>query len=350
MKKYFIALSILLFISTGLCLAFFKVVALSNATAPSQWKSISYVSEYGSGQTFYYLQYLPPGYMDSDNQQDYPVIISLVGLGWNTDGLEFFQDRLKEANLERTIRDGRKYPFIILTPHQPTQVKGRYNYTGQYEDGVFIKDDSLAWDPNIIDEVLEKAKSELRIDENRLYLVGCSMGGAGVWNYLEAHGDKIAAAVSISGYFTEYGPYTNNPHINTAALAKEPVGFACKDQVKNTPIWAFHAADDDFVPPVFTYKAIAAINNCTPAPEPKAKLTLFKDGGHLKIYPRVFEFKPGWSYEVTQDLSVSGGVPVSEYNPTKPFENDIFAWLLSHTLHKKDTTGEAISSIVKKKR
>lgn len=340
MKHYFCTLSILLFLSISVCLAFIRVVALSHATAPSQWKVVSYPSEYGNGQIFYYLQYLPPGYMDSDNQQDYPVIISLVGLGWNTDGLGFFQDRLKEANLERTIRDGRRYPFIVLTPHQPTEVKGRYNYTGQYEDGVSIKDDSLAWDPEVIDEVVEKAKRELRIDEDRLYLVGCSMGGAGVWKYLEAYGDKIAAAVPISGYFTEYGPYTNNPHIDAQEMATRPVSFACNQKVMDTPIWAFHAADDDFVPPVFTHKAVAAINACHPASPPKAKLTLFREGGHLKIYPRVFEYKPGWSYETVQDTVASGGVPVSAYDPTQPFKNDIFAWLLTHRLsdkHKSDT-------------
>ncbi len=347
MRKYFIALSALLFLATGVCLAFFQVVAESNATAPSQWKAISYTSTYGNGQTFYYLQYLPPGYMDSSNQQDYPVIISLVGLGWNTDGLGFFQDRLKEANLERTIRDGRNYPFVILTPHQPTQVKGRYNYTGQYEDGVFIKDDSLAWDPNVIDEVLERAKKELRIDENRLYLVGCSMGGAGVWEYLKVYGDKIAAAVPIAGYFSDYGPYTYNPHVNTQALAAQPVGFACNDKVKNTPIWAFHAMDDEFVPPIFTYKPIAAINSCIPTPDPKAKLTLFKDGGHLRIYPRIFEFKEGWSYETIQDPAKSGGVPVANYKPTKPFKNDIFAWLLSHRLDEKKTAYQDSASIAR---
>lgn len=332
MKRYFITLSILIFIAVGLCLAFIGKVAQSNATAPSQWKVISYPSIYGNGQKFYYLEYIPPGYTDSGNEKKYPVIISLTGLGWHTDGTGFFPDRLKEANLERTIREGRDYPFIILTPHQPTEVKGRYNYTGQHDDGVPIKEDSLVWDVNIIDEILEKASKELRIDEQRVYLIGCSMGGAGVWKYLEAHGDKIAAAVSISGYYTTYGPYSNNPHVNPEAMAKQPVDFACSSKVKSTPIWAFHSADDDFIPPVFTYKAVKAISECKATSDPEVKLTIFKEGGHLKIYPRVFEYKDSWSYEITQDTIATGGINVVEYLPTKLFENDIFAWLLSHTL------------------
>lgn len=345
MKKYFIALSILIFSSVGLCLAFIGKVARINATASSQWKTMSYPSTYGNGQTFYYLEYLPPGYMDSGDKKDYPVIISLVGLGWNTDGTDFFPDRLKEANLERTIRDGRDYPFIILTPHQPTEVKGRYNYTGQYDDGTFIKEDSLVWDVNIIDEILEKAKKELRIDKKRIYLIGCSMGGAGVWKYLQAHGDKIAAAVPISGYYTTYGPYSNNPHMNPVEMAKQPVSFACNSKVKSTPIWAFHSADDDFILPAFTYKAVKAINECKPAPNPKVRLTMFKEGGHLKIYPRVFEYKSGWSYEMTQDSKVTGGVNVTEYLPTKPFQNDIFAWLLSHTLDENQDINKSPTDI-----
>lgn len=161
------------------------------------------------------------------------------------------------------------------------------------------------------------------------------MGGAGVWKYLEAHGDKIAAAVPISGYYTTYGPYDNNPHVNPEEMAKQPVDFACNDKVIKTPIWAFHSADDDFIMPIFTYKAIKAINNCKTPSDPPAKLTMFKEGGHLKIYPRVFEYKDNWSYEIVQDSVVTGGVQVAEYLPTKPFENDIFGWLLSHTLDEK---------------
>ncbi len=332
MKKYFVALSVLIFLLVGTCLAFIGKVAASYATSPRQWKVISYPSTYGNGQTFYYLEYVPPGYTDTGNQEDYPVIISLTGLGWHTDGLDFFPDRLKGANLERTIRDGRDYPFIVLTPHLPTEVKGRYNYTGQYPDGVYIKEDSLIWDVNLVDEILEKAKKELRIDESRIYLLGCSMGGGGVWKYLQAHGDKIAAAVSVSGYYTKYGPYDNNPHVNQEEMAKQPVDFACEEKVKSTPIWAFHSADDDFIPPLFTYKAVKAINNCQPPPDPKVRFTMFSEGGHLKIYPRVFEYSTNYSYDLVEDPKKSGGVPVTPYLPTKPFRNDIFAWMLSHQL------------------
>ncbi len=335
MKGYFTVLTVSIFLSLGLCLAFIGKVAEENATSPRKWSIISYPSTYGQGQTFYYMEYLPPGYTDAGNKQTYPVILSLAGLGWHTDGLDFFPDRLKEANLERTIRDGKDYPFIILTPHLPTEVKGRYNFTGQYEDGVYIKEDSLIWDPHIVDEVLEKAKKELRIDENRIYLIGCSMGGSGVWKYLQAYGDKIAAAVPISGYYTDYGPYRNNPHADTEALAKQPVTFACNEKVKNTPVWAFHSADDDFIPTSFTYKVIKAINDCRPAPEPKAKLTIFKEGKHLKIYPRVFEYNTKWNYEITQHPEATGGVHSSEYMPSQPLKNDIFAWLLTHSLKEK---------------
>lgn len=125
MRKYFIALSILIFLSVSLCLAFIGKVARINATASSQWQVISYTSDYGNGQAFHYLEYLPPGYVDQNNKEEYPVIISLTGLGWNSDttSIGFAPNLLKRGNLERTIRDGRNYPFIILTPHQPSKVK-----------------------------------------------------------------------------------------------------------------------------------------------------------------------------------------------------------------------------------
>lgn len=334
MKDYFLFWSVLIGASLAVCLGFFVKVGDMTGRSPREWNIKSYTSTYGNGQIFYYLEYLPPGYNNTGNEEKYPTIISLHGLGHGTNGLAFDGERLKRANLEKTIKKGREYPFIILSVHQPTEVKGRYNYTGTYADGSLIKNDSLSWDPEVVDEVLERAKKELRIDERRIYLLGCSMGAAGVWNYLKAHGDKIAAAVSIAGYYTKQGPYYNNPHANIDSLAQLPVTGMCNEKVLNTPVWAFHAADDEFVHPLFTYKIIQKINECNqeyglPA---KAKLTIFKRDGHLQIYRKVVGYDEKRNYEMADDVGYTGGVPLTKYYPDEEFENDIFGWMLSNQL------------------
>lgn len=36
------------------------------------------------------------------------------------------------------------------------------------------------------------------VDESRIYIAGCSDGGAGVWDFIEYHGNRLAAAMSFS--------------------------------------------------------------------------------------------------------------------------------------------------------
>ncbi len=311
MKSITTFLSLFLIAFAG---SFFK----AEAQSASEWKQKQYVSTYGNGQNFYYLEYLPQAYRDNTN--DYPVIISLHGLGFATPGTGIFWDRLKNADFERTIRDGRNYPFIVLSPHQPTEVNGRYNHTATYND-------SLRWDPKIIDEVLERAKTELRIDESRIYLLGSSMGGGGVWSYLQAHGDKIAAAVPIAGY-TVFNDESGDINVYT----EYPSALACNDKVKKTPVWAFHAGNDTWISPLYAYKGVKAINQCTPAPSPLARLTMFASGGHTEIQQKIFQYTGNTAdYNLSADPTYSSGVTQTAYMPNNAFGNDIFAWFLSHT-------------------
>lgn len=295
------------------------------AQSLSEWNQKSYASAYGNGQTFYYLEYLPEGYHDSNTE--YPVIISLHGLGYATEGTGIYWNRLKGADFERTIEAGRDYPFIVLTPHQPTEVAGRYNYSGTNPDGSAMKEDSLRWDPEIIDEVLERAKTALRIDTERVYLLGSSMGGGGIWSYLQKHGEKIAAAVPIAGY-TVFSDESGD--IN--AYTEYPAHLACNEKVKNTPIWAFHAENDNRISPLYAYKGVKAVNNCTPAPSPLARLTMFASGGHVNVQQKIFEYTGiADDYALSTDATYSNGVTQSVYKPDQAFNNDIFGWFLSYS-------------------
>jgi len=71
-------------------------------------------------------------------------------------------------------------------------------------------------------DLIDSIKKEYNIDENRIYLVGYSMGGSSVIDLLNFKPDKFAAAVAIAGV----------PQ------------FDHTDSLKNVPIWLIHGTKD----------------------------------------------------------------------------------------------------------
>ena len=72
-------------------------------------------------------------------------------------------------------------------------------------------------------EIIDGLIEEFPIDTRRIYLMGFSMGGAGIWDYLQQRPGFFAAA-------------------NPQAIGGGAVDV---DAVKNTPIWATIGVDDD---------------------------------------------------------------------------------------------------------
>lgn len=93
-----------------------------------------------------------------------------------------------------------------------------------------------------------------RIDPNRIYIMGISMGGYGTWDAILRHGELFAAAVPICGS----GDYR---HVS---------------RLRTLPIWAFHGAADTKVPPRATRAMIAALRADNQLP----RYTEYPDAGH----------------------------------------------------------------------
>ncbi|MGB3778872.1 MAG: fibronectin type III domain-containing protein, partial [Tunicatimonas sp.] len=275
-------------------------------------QEITYSSSYANGQDLGYLEYLPVAY--GNNSDDYPLLISLHGLGWRGRGSNIQLNRVKTGNhVAKLIEDGRDFPFIVVSPQQPEDVSGRYTYSDSTLD-MNGEPASLVWDTDLIDDVIERVKATRRVDNNRIYLTGTSMGGSGVWQYLKDYGSKIAAAVPIAGRTTLDTLNTNYP-----------AATACSDNVKNTPIWAFHGSSDNIIEPEYTFEGIQAINSCSPAPEEPARFTIYLGVTHF-AWDRTYTYT-GNTNDYRLSNTYAGSTP---YLPNAA-DNDVFAWMLSHS-------------------
>jgi len=108
-----------------------------------------------------------------------------------------------------------------------------------------------------LDALLNQAKARYRIDEDRVYLTGLSMGGYGCWTWGAAHADRWAAMMPICGG-------GNAEDMNRLANGTIPPDAYpdIEERVQaltRIPIWAFHGLDDDVVPPFRTKQMVNMI-------------------------------------------------------------------------------------------
>lgn len=100
---------------------------------------------------------------------------------------------------------------------------------------------------NLLKETIDK----YNIDKNRIYVVGMSNGGIGTWNIIKKNPDLFAAAVPICGI--------GNLE-NTLPSNYEPVkDTSVFKNIKDMPIWVFHAEDDPLVDVRYSRDAVQAI-------------------------------------------------------------------------------------------
>lgn len=153
-----------------------------------------------------YLSYTPKEY-NTDTLKKWPLIIYLHGGSRRgTDLIKLYADGIPDQ-----LYRGREFPFIIIAPQCPEHIRWSTDN----------------WFENLFKEVNDK----YRIDTNRVYLTGFSLGGAGTWYIATKYPDKFAAIAPMSG-FTSHMDFIDN---NIEMLI-------------NMPIWAFHGRIDIVVP------------------------------------------------------------------------------------------------------
>ena len=118
-----------------------------------------------------YLLYLPRNYQST--RLRWPLMLFLHGAGESGTNLA----KVKIHGPPKLVETNQSFPFILVSPQSP----GR------------------GWDPEALNALLDEMMSRYRVDKERVYLTGLSMGGYGTWTLAAAHPDKFAAIAPICG-------------------------------------------------------------------------------------------------------------------------------------------------------
>jgi len=143
---------------------------------------------------------------NDDTIKKWPLIIYLHG--GSSRGIDTI--KLYCCGIPDQIWRGREFPFIIVAPQCP--INQRWTTDNWFE--------------NFFKEVTTK----YRVDTNKVYLTGISLGGEGTWYLAIKYPEKFAAIAPMSG-FTRNMDYIMK---NT-------------DNLIDIPIWAFHGKEDKIV-------------------------------------------------------------------------------------------------------
>jgi predicted peptidase len=123
--------------------------------------------------TLRYWLYLPADY-DQAKDTSWPLVLFLHGAGERGDDIE----RVKIHGPPRLVASGKQFPFVLCSPQCPTGSR---------------------WNADELDKLVDELAARYRIDRQRLYVTGLSMGGAGTWSLIAAQPEKYAAAMPLCG-------------------------------------------------------------------------------------------------------------------------------------------------------
>jgi predicted peptidase len=173
-----------------------------------------------------YLLYLPKDY---DTQESWPLLLFLHGSGERGDDLEL----VKKHGPPKLIADGKGFPFIVVSPQCPKDRR---------------------WEPIELVALLDDLSEKYKVDEDRIYITGLSMGGFGTWRLAAYASERIAAIAPICGGGEKYWV----------------------ERFADLPVWAFHGAKDTAVPPERSQLMIDELEKYGGNP----KLTIYPEAEH----------------------------------------------------------------------
>lgn len=173
-----------------------------------------------------YLLFLPQGYQTSDKK--WPMILFLHGAGERGNDLK----KVKIHGPPKIVEKKKDFPFIVVSPQSP----------------------GFGWDTEALNALLDDVLKKYKVDPDRVYLTGLSMGGYGTWELAARHPERFAAIVPICG---------GGSRIWTRRL-------------RNMPIWVFHGAKDRAVPVEESARLVKALKR----QGSDVRFTIYPEAGH----------------------------------------------------------------------
>lgn len=169
----------------------------------------------------------------------YPLVLFLHGSGERGSDNTMHMVGNEGAVTWATPEQQAKNPAYVLAP----QAKATEELTPYW-----IEEPNYTTMLNLLKETIEKYD----IDKNRIYVVGMSNGGIGTWNIIEKNPELFAAAVPICGIgelndFELLGEY------------KPLEDYSSFKEIKDMPIWVYHAEDDPLVDVRYSRDAVKAM-------------------------------------------------------------------------------------------
>ncbi len=177
-------------------------------------------------RTLDYLLFLPAAY---EQAETHPMIVFLHGAGERGSNL----DKVKRHGPPKLVEEKEDFGFIVLSPQC---------HSGQ------------RWNSADLFELIQHIKQHYKVDPERVYLTGLSMGGYGTWDLAVSQPYEFAAIAPICG--------GGNPR------------FASR--IKHIPTWVFHGAKDTVVPMSQSEGMVQAMEAAGGTP----KFTIYPNAGH----------------------------------------------------------------------
>ena len=187
--------------------------------------------------TVHYWFFLPADYESQAQGDGAPLLLFLHGMGER--GNESGEDiaRVKVHGPPRLLDNpafAKKFPCVAVSP--------------QCRDG-------FAWSPAQLMLLLDHIEKNYKINKNRIYITGLSMGGFGTWMCLNESPKRFAAAAPICG----------GAKLDWA------------EKLTDIPVWTFHGDQDLLVIFARTQKIVDAVRK---AGGKKILLTVYEGVGH----------------------------------------------------------------------
>ncbi|MEM1126120.1 MAG: PHB depolymerase family esterase [Bacteroidota bacterium] len=197
-------------------------------------------------QTSGYLLYLPEAYEETPDTTRWPLMLFLHGAGERGTNI----NQVTVNGPPKQLQAGQQMPFIVVSPQSPPN-----QFWG----------DQIEW----LDALLREVTDTYRVDLDRVYVTGLSMGGFGTWSLATAYPDRFAALAPICG----------GGDANTVCA------------LRHIPTWVFHGDADEVVPPERSQVMVDSLQACNG----NVQFTLYPGVGHdswTPTYndPRLYEW------------------------------------------------------------